>query len=178
MSIDLTVENRLDGASNFSPWKERITLILKVNDLLNFAKTTVTPPINATLLEEHNRKDDKTRMLILDVVTNHSIPHISRKKTTKEMWEALLKIYQSDNHNKKMVLRDKLRAMKMSRTDTAATYFTWITQVHDELTTIREIVDDPELVRTALNGFTKSREVFVAGIVAQENLPKFGVHVG
>ena len=35
-------------------------------------------------------------------------------------------------------------------------------------------IDDHELVRTALNGFTKSWDVFIAGIVAQENLPKWG----
>ena len=83
MSIVLRVEYRLDVASNFSPWKEIITLILEVNDLLNFAKTTVTPPTNATLLLEHNKKDAKARMLILDEVRYHILPHLSGNKIAK-----------------------------------------------------------------------------------------------
>ena len=50
-----------------------------------------------------------------------------------------------------MVPRDKLRVTKMSKIDTVATYLTRITQVRDELATIRETVDDHELVRTTLN---------------------------
>ena len=86
-----------------------MTLILEVNDLLDFAKTIVTPPIDATLLVEHNNKDAKARIFILHVVRDHIIPHLSWKKTTKKMWEALTKLYQSDNHNRNMVLRDKLK---------------------------------------------------------------------
>lgn len=127
MSTSLRVLDKLDGASNFSPWKEQIMLILEVNDLLELTKPTITPPINATQLAEHNKKDVKARMLILDVVRDHIIPHLSRKKSTEEMWEAITKLYQSDNHNREMVLRDKLRATKMSRTDTITTYLTRIT---------------------------------------------------
>lgn len=173
MSTSLRVESRLEGASNFSPWKKRMTLILEVNDLLDFAKTTITPPTNATPLAEHNKEDAKAMMLILDVVRDHIIPYLSRKKIAREMWEALMKPYQSDNHNKKMALRDKLRATKMSRTDTVATYLTKITQVRDELATIGEIVDNQKLERTTLNGFTKPWEAFVNGIVARDNLPKW-----
>lgn len=61
----------------------------------------------------------------------------------------------------------------MSGIDIVATYLTWIIQVHDELAAIGETVDDHELVRTTLNGFTKSWDVFVARIVARENLPKW-----
>lgn len=141
--------------------------------MLDHTKPTVTPPTDATQLAEHNKKDVKARMLILDAMRDHIIPHLSRKKSAKEMWEALTKLYQIHNHNKKMGLRDKLRSTKMSRTNTKATYLTRITLVCDELATIGETVDDHELERTAFNGFTKSWDVFIARIVARENLPKW-----
>lgn len=72
-----------------------------------------------------------------------------------------------------MVLRDKLRATMMSISDIMTTYLTEITQIHDELATVGEIVTDQELVSTSLNGFTKPWEVFVSGIVAQKNLPNW-----
>ena len=80
MSIGLRVEDKFDRASNFNPWKERIRLILEVNDLLEVTKPTVTPPTDATQLAEHNKKDAKARMLILDAVRDHIIPHLLGKK--------------------------------------------------------------------------------------------------
>ena len=68
------------------------------------------------------------------------------------MWETLKKLYRSDNECRKMLLKDKLRATKMSKINTLTTYLTKITQVHDEMSDIREIVYDHEMVRMALNG--------------------------
>ena len=93
----LRTEDRLDGTSNFSAWKERIEFLLVVNDVWELASTTITPLIDATKIEEHNKKDAKARLLILDGVRDHIIPHILGKKIAREMWEALKKLYQSDN---------------------------------------------------------------------------------
>ena len=68
-------------------------LILEVNGLLDLTKPTVTPPTNATQLAEYNKKDVKAKMLILDAVRDHIIPLLSGKKSAKEMWEALTKLY-------------------------------------------------------------------------------------
>lgn len=43
--------------------------------------------------------------------------------------------------------------------------------MRDELAAIGETVANTELVRTALQGFPKSWEVFVEGIIAWEHLP-------
>jgi hypothetical protein len=40
----LRFEDRLEGASNFIPWKARVTLVLMENGLWEFANTIVTPP--------------------------------------------------------------------------------------------------------------------------------------
>ena len=112
-------------------------LLLVVNDLWELESTTVTPPTDATKLAEHKKNDAKARIPILDDVRDHIISHISRKKTTREMWEAEKKLYQSDNEHRKMVLKDKLRAIKISKIDIMVTYLTKITQVHDELSVVR-----------------------------------------
>ena len=62
-----------------------------------------------------------------------------------------------------MVLRDTLTTTKMSKTDIVVTYLTRITQVHDELSVVGEIVSDQEMVRTALNGVTEPWKAFVKG---------------
>jgi len=69
-----------------------------------------------------------------------------------------------------MVLKDKLKAIKMTKTNNVTTYLTKITSVRDELVAVGEIIAPTELVRIALNGFPKTWENFVDDIVAQENL--------
>jgi hypothetical protein len=51
------------------------------------------------------------------------------------------------------------------------TYLTRLTHVRDELGAVGEAIADSDLVRTALNGFSKQWVVFVEGIVAREKLP-------
>lgn len=70
-----------------------------------------------------------------------------------------------------MVLKEKLKAIKMAKADSATTYLTKITSVRDELAAVGEIIAPTELVRIALNGLPKTWENFVDGIVAWENLP-------
>ena len=87
------------------------------------------------------------------------------------MWTALTSLYQSSNENRKMVLKEKLKAIKMAKTDNTTTYLTKITSVRDELAAVGEIIAPTELVRIALDGLPKTWENFVDGIVAWENLP-------
>lgn len=70
-----------------------------------------------------------------------------------------------------MVLKEKLKAIKMAKTDSATTYLTKITSVRDELAVVGETIAPTELVRIALNDLSQTWESFVDGFVARENLP-------
>eukprot|EP00253_Pinus_taeda_P023988 PITA_23988 len=89
------------------------------------------------------------------------------------MWTTLTNVYQSSNENREMVLKEKLKAIKIAKTESATAYLTKITSVRDELTAIGEIIAPIELVRIALNGLPKTSDNFVDGIVARENLPNW-----
>jgi hypothetical protein len=104
---------------------------------------------------------------------DHLIPHIAEKKSAKEMFVARMNLFQNGNTNRKMVLREKLRDTKMTKLDTVTSYLIKITQVHDQLVVVGEVVSNEELVRTALNGFSKPWAPFIKDIVAQEKLPNF-----
>jgi hypothetical protein len=41
------VNKWLDGVSNYSPWKERIMLVLMENKIWEFSNTQITPPTDA-----------------------------------------------------------------------------------------------------------------------------------
>ena len=72
-----------------------------------------------------------------------------------------------------MVLREKLQSTRMATGESVTTYLTRVSYVRDELVIAGETVDNAELIRVALNGFSKSWETFVQGIVARENMPSW-----
>jgi hypothetical protein len=164
-TTSLRFEDRLDGGSNFLSWKARVTLLLKEHNLWEIAEKVDPTPIDvaekATL-----EKDIKADRVILDDVTDHLIPHMAEKHLAKEMFEALVDLFHSDNLNRNMILRNKLIYIQMSRFGNVTSYFVRITQTHDKLVAIEEKVDDVGLVNVALNGFTKSREPSVKGVCA------------
>jgi len=112
------------------------------------------------------KKDIKAQRVILEVVKDHLIPHVSEKNSTKEMYDALVSLFQSDNLNRKMILRTKLGECKMTNSDNVTSYLMRITQICDQLAAVGETVPDAELVNVALNGFTNPWQPFIHGICA------------
>jgi hypothetical protein len=113
----------LDGASNFISWKVRISLALKEYDHWEFLDKVLVPPIDSKSLASREKKEIKDERVILDSMKYHLIPHLYKKKITKEMFDALVGVFQSTNMNRKMVLRNKLRSMHMSISDNVSSYF-------------------------------------------------------
>ena len=128
-------------------------------------------PTDPVTLAEFKKKNIKAKRIILDSVKDHIIPHVAGRDFAFQMWESLSDLYQSSNQNRKMVLREKLRSTKMARGESVTTYVTRVSQVQDELAAVVDTVDNAELIRVALNGFSKSWETFIRGIVARENMP-------
>ena len=75
MATGLRLEDRLDGARNFVPWKAKLVLILEENELWDEVvhNTTaipivVPPTTDALALPALNKKDIQSRKIILDAV--------------------------------------------------------------------------------------------------------------
>jgi hypothetical protein len=73
-------------------------------------KNIVVELTEPVLLEEHRKKMAKMKRVILDSVKDHFIPHIIAKAIGKDMFDAIVTLYQSDNVNQKMLLQNKLRS--------------------------------------------------------------------
>ena len=173
VSAGLRVEDRLDGGGNWTPWKARIVLLLGESELWEIVESAVTLPTDPILLTEFKKKNVRAKRIILDSVKDHIIPHVAGKDFAFQMWESLGNLYQSSNQNRKMVHREKLRSTRMARGESVTSYLTRISQVRDELVAVGEMVDSAELIWVALNGFSKSWESFVRGIVVWENMPSW-----
>jgi hypothetical protein len=172
--VSVKVEDRLDGVSNFLPWKARLILLLKEQDLWDTVQSGL-PTVAQGAQQDPvlEKKDIKAQRVILEAVKDHLILHVSEKTSAKEMYDALVSLFQSDNLNRKMILRTKLRECKMTNSDNVTSYLMRITQIRDQLAVVGETVLDAELVNVALNGFTKAWKPFIMGICARERLPNW-----
>ena len=106
----------------------------------------------------------KAKRMILDELRDHIVPHVVGKDTTNDMWDALVKLYQNSSENRKMVVKENLRTIKMHQGESDTAYLTKVQEVCDELVAIGEKPIDTELVCVALNGFTKDWHTFFQSI--------------
>jgi hypothetical protein len=89
MAMTLRMEDRLQGAQNFVTWKERVTMVLDVNDVLDHVDDKATTPTDAAALVTWKKGEAKAKSILLDGVKDHIIPQLTGKKYAKEMWAAL-----------------------------------------------------------------------------------------
>jgi hypothetical protein len=169
----MRVEDRLAGASNWSPWKARMIFVLEDLELWDIVEAVVPPiPVTApVLVAEFRKRNNKAKRTICDAVRDHIIPHLTGKTCAYEMWASLCKLYESSNENRKMVLHDRLRGIRMLKDESVTSFLGRYTQIRDELGAVGEVVDPNSLVRQAMNSFTKPWGPFVRGIVAREVMP-------
>jgi hypothetical protein len=132
----LRVEDIVYRASNFLFWKGRVTLVLKEYDLWELVDKVVAPLTDLIGLVPHKKKEIKAERVILDLVKDNLSPHMSEKNRTKEMFYTLVGLFQSTNMNRKMVLRNRLRRMQISRSENVTSYFMRITQVCDHVAVV------------------------------------------
>jgi hypothetical protein len=170
---NVPVEDRLDGASNLNSWKSRLLITLEESDLMKFVEEFVPEPVDASEKTQWKKNDAKARKIIIFSVKDHLIPHISPMKITKEMFDALKKLFESKNTNRVIALKHQLQNIKMTKADTVATFFMKIVEIRDQLGAIGEIISDRELVMLTLNGLPSHWEPFIQSISGRSKLPKF-----
>ena len=66
----------------------------------------------------HNRSKDKDKIIIAYSIKDHLIPHVSAFKTSKEVYDALTKMFEGKKINRKMNLRNQLKNVKIQNFDT------------------------------------------------------------
>ena len=111
MAPSTKLEDNLKRIKYFKAWKYRIGLILQEDDLDKYIKEEVAED---EAKGKHKRDMIRAQRIIVDSIKGHLIPQVSSKKTPKEMYDTLSRMYEGRNINKKMNLRAQLKSTKMS----------------------------------------------------------------
>ena len=107
------LEDQLKGVDNFRAWKYKISLILEENDLDNYVTKEVPELEGDDSKENHNKNMIRAKRIIVDSFKDRLIPHVSSLKTPKKMFDALTKLYEGKNINRKMTFRNQLKNVKI-----------------------------------------------------------------
>jgi hypothetical protein len=170
------VEDRLDGSSNFSSWKSRLHITLEESDLLKLIEGTLPATATDEDKDEWKTDDVKARKIIIYSVRDHLLPRIFALKTAYLMYDALKKMFESNNTNRTLTLKHQLQNLKMTKDDTITTFFMKISMIRDqlgELGAIGETILDRELVMITLNALPSHWEPFIQSISPRADLPQF-----
>ena len=133
MSPSTKLDDKLEGIENSRAWKYIRGLILEENDIANFIKGVV-PELEEYEAKEKYKKDMiKAKRIIADSIKDHLIPQVSSKETPKEMFDALTRMYEGRNINRKMNLRALLKSTKTSKNESIQEYFTRVSQFKEQL---------------------------------------------
>lgn len=76
------------------------------------------PPANPKYILEHKKKVVEVKRILLDPLKDRMVPHITKKNTTKEMYDVLGTLYYSVHVSRNMLLKNKLNTTYMSKTYT------------------------------------------------------------
>jgi macrodomain Ter protein organizer (MatP/YcbG family) len=173
MSASIKLVDKLEGVENFCAWKYRIALILEENDIARFIEENVPEPADAAAREKHQKDTVRAKRIIADSIKDHLIPQVASKKTRKEMFDALTRLYEGRNINRKMNLRTQLKITKMQKGETIHEYFSRISQFKEQLEAIEDTIDEDELKMTTLNGLTRPWDAFIQTICARKEKLQF-----
>ena len=86
--------------------------------------------------EKYKKGMIKAKSIITYSIKDHLIPQVSSKDTPKEMFDALSRMYEGRNINRKMNLRSQLKSMNISKGESIHEYFTRVSQFKEQLEAI------------------------------------------
>jgi hypothetical protein len=89
------------------------------------------------------------------------------------MFDALTRMYEGRNINRKMNLRTQLKNTKMQKGEIVHDYFSRVSQFKEQLEAIGDNLDEDELIMTALNGLTRPWDAFIQTICARKEKLQF-----
>ena len=84
----------------------------------------------------HKKNLVKAKKNIVDSITNHLISQVSSLKTPNEMFDSLSKLFEGNNINRKMTLRNQLKNVKIQNAETIQSYFTRVSQIKEQLVAV------------------------------------------
>ena len=93
-------------------------MVLEENELDSYIYEEVPIPEGDEAKALHKKKMVMAKRIIVDSIKDHLIPQVSSLKTHKAMFDALTKLFEGKNINRKMTLRNQLKNVNIQIAET------------------------------------------------------------
>ena len=148
---------------------------MKENGLDKYIKDEIVEPKEHEAKEKHEQDLIKAMRIIFESIKDHLIPQVSYKKKPNQMYDALSRMYERRNINRKMNLRAQLKATKMRKGKSIQDYFTRVSLFKEQIDVIGDSLDEDELIMTSLNGLTRPWYSLIHTLCARKESMKFDI---
>jgi hypothetical protein len=81
---------------------------MEESDMMKFVDEVVLEPVDVSKKSKWRKNVPRARRIIIYSVRDHLIPHISKLKTNKDMFDSLKKLFERNNTNRVITLKDPL----------------------------------------------------------------------
>ena len=153
--------------SNFHAWKQKIVLVLALKDLDDFIESD--PPADSEQLAKWMKSDRKARAIIGLSLSDEHLEHVRDVETTKQMWNAILDVFERHTLLNKLTARRKFYTVSMEHGEKVLTYLNRVKQLAATLKSMGVEIDDQELAMAALNGLPSAYESLIVALDAVGN---------
>ena len=154
-SFTFKEHEKLGDASSFAAWKVRLEIIAENNDVLEYIQGRIPePPENASasIKSRYKKGESKAKRIIVDGLQDHLLAYVGNLRKSKDMYDKIADMYEINNLNEIITLKDQLKEMKMNKGEVVQSYIMMISRHRDQLQRVGENVPDRELVVVTLRG--------------------------
>jgi len=105
-------------------------------DLKDRVLKDIMQPEAAQEKTRHKKNEAIAMRILMDSIRDHFVPIIASQDTAKKMYDSLKKLFENENPNKILALKDQLRQVKFTKDDSISTYVMKIAQIRDQFAAV------------------------------------------
>lgn len=153
----LGIENLCED--NFDVWKMTLELLFEkkgIDEVVSGVEVKSEEGSDKDK-KEWKKKDSDARYCIVATLDKSLIKHIQTKKTAKEMWDTLVKLFESDTTARVKTLQKMLINMKLKENQKVVDYIAEAKLIAEQLRTAKNPVSDNMLITMIVDGLPTTK---------------------
>lgn len=147
------------GRTNYPIWKRRIETYLKAK---GWWKAIVEPSPDISMdpskYNEWQKADAESMSVLFNSISEYQAQYVTTLDTAREIWEKLKYVNETDQMEKRLILRSRLSETRWRKDDTIQKYFDRTTTCVEELRSLGDKISEAEVTQYIINGLPKSLE--------------------
>ena len=156
--------------TNFHAWKRKIQLVLALRDLDQYIDDE--RPTTESEQKAWDRGDRKAQAIIGLALSDEHLEHVAGANTAKDMWKAILDVFQRHTLLNKLAARRQFYTVSMEEGEKVLTYVNRVQHLASILKSMGVEVDDKEMGMAVLNGLPPRYDSLIVALDALGNEDK------